>query len=471
MKKKLKIVLLIIIILLLVTLVPTFIITNLLKKFQINEFNTNVTLTYNSELNEKIDVCYGNKFKCNKVKITKETDLDTTKIGEYKVKYTFTYKDKTMNLNQKVKVIDDIPPEITFSTDTFNVCPSTKDANFKVTAYDEYDKDLTNFVEQKIENDKVIFTVKDKSNNKTEVIKDLTFIDKEKPKITLKGSSTIYLKINTNYTEYGATVTDNCDKDLTNKLEISSSVNTKVPGEYNVTYKVKDNSNNESVAVRKVFVYGENASTNKTIYLTFDDGPGPYTEKLLDILKKYNVKATFFVTNQSITKPYDNIILREYNEGHTIGLHTDSHNYNIYQSVNTYFNDLYKIQDKVKRITGYTSNLIRFPGGSSNTVSKSYDNGTKIMTTLTKEVEKRGFKYFDWNVSSGDAGGATTKEAVFKNVTNSLSGNGSYIVLQHDIKSFSVNAVEDIIKYGLSKGYNFKPLTESSPNMHHKVNN
>ena len=204
------------------------------------------------------------------------------------------------------------------------------------------------------------------------------------------------------------------------------------------------------------------------IYLTFDDGPGPYTAQLLDVLAKYNVKATFFVTGAGS----DDLILREYNEGHTVALHTLSHNYAaIYQNVDAYFADLYAVQDRVRRITGQTAILIRFPGGSSNLVSAKYDGGAKIMSRLAREVEAKGFTYFDWNISSGDAGGITTADGVYNTVVNGLVGDGDMVVLQHDIKKYSVDAVERIIKYGLDNGWRFDKLTAESFTAHHGINN
>lgn len=204
------------------------------------------------------------------------------------------------------------------------------------------------------------------------------------------------------------------------------------------------------------------------IYLTFDDGPGPYTAQLLDVLAKYNIKATFFVTGAGS----DDLILREYNEGHTVALHTLSHNYAaIYQNVDAYFADLYAVQDRVRRITGQTATLIRFPGGSSNLVSAKYDGGAKIMSRLAQEVEAKGFTYFDWNISSGDAGGVTTADGVYNTVVNGLVGDGDMVVLQHDIKKYSVDAVERIIKYGLDNGWSFDKLTAESFTAHHRINN
>lgn len=211
---------------------------------------------------------------------------------------------------------------------------------------------------------------------------------------------------------------------------------------------------------------------SKIIYLTFDDGPSVYTGMLLDILKKYDAKATFFVTNQKTSYGYDEYIKRAYDEGHAIGLHTNSHIYSyIYASVDNYFADLYAIQDKVKRITGYESYIVRFPGGSSNTISKNYDGGAHIMSVLTPELEKRGFRYFDWNVLSGDAGGTTNSVRIASNVIKALKNEKSYMILQHDTKKYSIKAVESIIQFGLEHGYVFRAIDDDAPVVHHNVYN
>ena len=177
---------------------------------------------------------------------------------------------------------------------------------------------------------------------------------------------------------------------------------------------------------------------DKVVYLTFDDGPGPYTEKLLDILDRYNVKATFFVTNG---KPdYQNLIAQEAQRGHTVAIHSASHDYaKIYQSVDAYFADFDEMNSIITAQTGKAADLVRFPGGSSNTISKTYCYG--IMSQLVCAVEERGFRYCDWNVSSGDAGGTTSTSQVVANVIAGIKDNNVSVVLQHDIKNFSVDAV------------------------------
>ena len=209
------------------------------------------------------------------------------------------------------------------------------------------------------------------------------------------------------------------------------------------------------------------AEARGIIYLTFDDGPSEYTNSLLDTLARYDVKATFFVTGYGD----DAVIKREFDEGHTVALHSLSHQYaHIYASLENYFADLVGVSDRVKNITGVESKILRFPGGSSNLVSKRYDHGIKIMSILSREVEARGYHYFDWNVDSDDAGRANSPEVVYNNVISRLK-DGENVVLQHDVKPYSVEAVGAMIEYGLSNNFVFDAITMDTPVVHHSVNN
>ena len=210
-------------------------------------------------------------------------------------------------------------------------------------------------------------------------------------------------------------------------------------------------------------------SNNGVIWLTFDDGPSStITPKVLDILKKENVKATFFVLNYSSAN--EHLIKRIVAEGHTIGIHGYSHEYSkIYKSKETFMNNIYSLQDKIYKSTGVKSMYIRFPGGSSNTVSRHYCKG--IMTELTKEVLSKGFRYYDWNISSGDAGGAKNSKAVYKNVTKNLSKKRGNLVLCHDIHLKTLEALPDIIKYAKKEGYTFARIDENTPMYGQHINN
>lgn len=291
--------------------------------------------------------------------------------------------------------------------------------------------------------------------------------DVDPPVISLLGEEVVEISLGSEvpYKDAGATALDERDGEIVVETEMPE-MDYWNAGEYEVKYRVMDAAGNMAEASRKVKVVAPEPVAG-AVYLTFDDGPSEHTARLLDVLKKYNVKATFFVVGRGA----DDLIKREYDEGHAIGLHSFSHDYAyIYRNQATFFEDLYGMQNKVRDITGYTSTLMRFPGGSSNTVSKMYDGGMHIMSQLVNAVEARGFKYFDWNISSGDAGGAQTADEVYNNVTSRFR-EGELVVLQHDTHGFSVDAVERIIQFGKRNGYQFKKLDMDSYGAWHGVNN
>lgn len=425
-----------------------------------------ITLEVNNEYKE-------NGYLTNAKVLEVSNNINTSKLGTYTVLYKYKKYNKIKETIRVVNIVDKTPPELDLigNLEINNCSKSYQEEGYA--AFDNYDGDLTQKVEKEIKDGKIIYRVKDSSNNITTKERIFSNIDKEGPVIKLKGSS-VNLKINNKYVEQGYTVTDNCDDDLTSKVEITNNININKEGTYEVIYKVKDKSGNESKEVRKVTVYTpkkcfSSVSNGKpgVIYLTFDDGPSTKnTAGLLDILKEENVKATFFLTDKTNT---DYLIKRMYDEGHTIGLHTASHNYKyIYSSTTNFIKDIEKIQEKVARITGEKSSIIRFPGGSSNTVS-SFNPG--IMCTLSNMVIEKGYHYFDWNVSSGDAGSKRSKKNTYRNVTNNLSKNRANVVLMHDIYDSTVDAVKDIIKYGKDNGYTFEKITMDTEMYTHYVNN
>lgn len=432
-------------------------------------------INYNSNYeNKKLDIKYGNKVlgykNISNIKQEKNILIDTSKIGKYKLQYKIKYKNKYKKIKKIVEVKDIESPKIEVDENTIlNVCPDNKKFNLEYKATDNYDGDITNKVIKEIRPNILILKVVDSSGNKTIKKLRIKYNDNEKPVIKLNGSKEIKLVVNEKYNEFNATAYDNCDGDITDRIKIDSNVNTNKAGEYYVKYNVKDKLNNEETLIRKVIVYPKNSGDNKSsvIYLTFDDGPYKYTNKLLDILKKYDVKATFFVTNQYPN--YQNIIKREYMEGHAVGIHSYSHDYSyIYKNKDNYFSDLNKMNEIIKKQTGSYTNLVRFPGGSSNTISKRYSQG--IMTSLAIELTNKNYYYFDWNVSSGDAGKTKDTTKIVNNVVKKMDGR-TLVILQHDIKDYSINAVEEIIREGLEKGYTFKKLDENSFSAHQTIVN
>lgn len=223
-----------------------------------------------------------------------------------------------------------------------------------------------------------------------------------------------------------------------------------VTGKTEKTRACKICGHKESVKIEK--------KNDKVIYLTFDDGPGPYTEKLLKYLRKYNVKATFFVTNQSPGYVY--LLKTMADDGHAIGVHTLTHNWNIYSSEAKYMQDFNAMHKIIKDRTGIDTKLFRFPGGTNNTVSRSYSRG--IMTKLAKSMVQKGYYYFDWNVDCYDTSGYNSTQ-IANTTISQIRNRKVSVVLMHDIKNSTVEAVPRIIEYGLKNGYSFEVLDETSP--------
>ena len=430
-------------------------------------------------LNEKFEDSFveaKNLFGKNDFKIKVEGKVNTEKTGEYKLKYTYKSNLITKSITRTVEVVDKESPAITLvGGNEITVCPGKEYEELGYKAEDNLDGDITNKVNIIKNTDLIKYEVKDSFKNKTVVERKIKFEDKESPIITLKGNESISILLGQTYNESGYTALDNCDGDLTNTVEVTNNVNTNKIGNYEVTYKIKDNAGNETTSIRKVKVYQNKVqikpSSGSVIYLTFDDGPSStITPKVLDILKETGVKATFFVTGKSDSLNY--LIKRAYDEGHTIALHTYSHVYSqVYQSETAYFNDLYKIRDKVKSIIGVENNIIRFPGGSSNTVSRNYNKG--IMSRLVNQVTEKGFVYFDWDVGSGDASTGATQSSVYNSVIKGVSPNKTNVVLMHDFENNykTLNALRDIINTCKSNGYTFAPITSNTPQVTHGVNN
>lgn len=204
----------------------------------------------------------------------------------------------------------------------------------------------------------------------------------------------------------------------------------------------------------------------KTVYLTFDDGPSIYTKEILDTLDKYGVKATFFVVNGK-----QNHLMKEIvNRGHQIGLHTYTHRYDIlYKSEQAYYDDLNKINEVVKNETGVETKLIRFPGGSSNAISKKYSKG--LMTKLTASVVENGYYYYDWNCTNGDAEGAKTVTDQLRYCSKFPRSANEIVVLMHDNKKLTAQSLPYIIEYYKACGMEFGILTPEVTGAHHPVHN
>jgi len=209
----------------------------------------------------------------------------------------------------------------------------------------------------------------------------------------------------------------------------------------------------------------KDGTAQKEVYLTFDDGPSGNTSQILDILKEYGVKATFFV----VGKTDDNSVAlyrRIVEEGHTLAMHSYSHRYNeLYKSEENFVEDMEKLQEYLYDITGIWPRFYRFPGGSSNTVSKV------DMHNLMAYLNENGITYFDWNISSGDASSVQISSAnIVDNCMNGVRDKTECMILMHDAneKKTTVEALPEVIRQIQERGDSvFLPITDDTPPIQH----
>ncbi len=186
----------------------------------------------------------------------------------------------------------------------------------------------------------------------------------------------------------------------------------------------------------------EDIEGTRYVYLTFDDGPSSSTNEILDILAEYDVKATFFVCGKPDAR-YTDEYKRIVDEGHTLGMHSYSHKYNvIYSSIDAFKADLDKLRVFLYETTGVWSKYYRFPGGSSNSVSKV------DIEELADYLETAEVTYFDWNVSAGDDKAGANKDVIYNNIVPNIPKFKHCIVLMHDSadKHSTVEALPEIIE-------------------------
>lgn len=428
------------------------------------------------EINETLDASQYIQatHRCDKKDIYIDTSqVKMNQIGTYPLVYKVKDKEYSINL----KVVDTQPPIIETNDIEKDLGEAINIEDVVVSIQDDtptktYWKEDYDFTKEGLQ--EVIVVVEDEAGNCSEKSVKINLIkDDEKPTLIGLKDITVYKNDKVDYLK-GITAKDNRDENPTIKVD-DSQVNLSKIGTYQVKYTVKDKAGNQNTYTKTVTVIEKRSISsvqpngNKVVYLTFDDGPSLNTKKILDILDKYNAKATFFVTGNG--QNYNYLIKEAYQRGHTIGLHTYSHNYSqVYASVDAYFDDLNKVGHMVEEQIGFVPKYIRFPGGASNTVSKNYCPG--IMTILTSEVQNRGYQYYDWNVSSEDASGNNIPVSQIVKASTSSQAN-NIMLLAHDIqsKSTTVEALPQIIEYYQNLGYTFKGIDDSAFTPHHHVNN
>lgn len=236
---------------------------------------------------------------------------------------------------------------------------------------------------------------------------------------------------------------DNNEKNVAEENEIKDGENS-----------INPNNKEFISAIENIY----NGKEGKRVFLTFDDGPSKdVTPHILDILDKYNIKATFFVLGNRV-KMYPDIVKQEYEAGHYIANHGYSHKYSsIYKNVDSILKEYNKTEQAIREALGdetYSSNLFRFPGGSKG---GPYE---KIKKKARKELKEYGIAYLDWSALTYDAEGAKTKKEILSNLKETINGWNNVVILMHDAadKKITYETLEDVIKYLKKEGYEFKNI-------------
>ena len=205
----------------------------------------------------------------------------------------------------------------------------------------------------------------------------------------------------------------------------------------------------------------------KWVCLTFDDGPSKTTPEVLDALNAAGVKATFFVVATGYNEKYLPLLTQAAAAGHQIALHSASHEYSdIYRSSAAYWKDIALLKQRIAPYVDAESiRYLRFPGGSTNTVSRRY-GGKGLMPQLKTEVEQRGWQWVDWNVCAEDAvGGHPSADTIYRNVVRETGEQTHCVVLMHDSATThtTAEALPDIIRWYADNGYTFLTVAEALP--------
>jgi peptidoglycan/xylan/chitin deacetylase (PgdA/CDA1 family) len=212
------------------------------------------------------------------------------------------------------------------------------------------------------------------------------------------------------------------------------------------------------------YIYAfDSVPDEKKVYLTFDDGPIPIvTEKILDILKEQNIKATFFVVGKEIPER-EHILKRIYTEGHAIGLHTYNHKFRkIYRSDDAFVDEMLKAREIVSQAINISPKAIRFPGGSSGRMTQE----------LLDKLHSNDMKVFDWNLDlhDGDRGDINVSQ-IIRNGENFNPKYGRLIILAHcnSNNKNTIKALPEIIRYYKDLGYEFEPIKDDTPDYYYRL--
>ena len=398
--------------------------------------------------------------------------VDTGSLGRYVLTYSTRYLGRNNSCTRTVTVKDLTPPElILLHRDGYQPSWMRGYEEEGYTATDNVDGDVTHLVRREDFGNMIRYTVSDHAGNRTEAVRTLEYAV-SKPILSLNGEAEMHIPAGFDFEDPGCEAFDSSGNDMSRYVQVSGEVIPYRVGTYELIYSISNANGDSARTMRSVTVEPRPKPktvepVEKTIYLTFNGGPGPYTDRLLDILKQNDVSATFFVT--CLDPLHFDCIGRAGREGHAVGILSASHDYRkIYAGEDAFFEDFNQVQELIMEQTGAGSRICRFPGGSDNTVS-GFNQG--IMTALAEDVENLGYQYFDWDVTSEDTAEKATTDSIYSKLVGELYGRHSAVVLLHDTRENSIAAVEMIIKWGLNHGYRFQALDLISPPAHHDIVN
>ena len=293
------------------------------------------------------------------------------------------------------------------------------------------------------------------------------FADEIEAGIELTGGSQLQWTCGVPFEDPGFTATDKAGNDVTDCVAVTGSVTSWKLGTYKLRYFYRDEDGEKYNAFRTVEVVPaplpEEEVREKTIYLSFDDGPCANTAWLLDLLDAYDAKATFFIIN--LDTGYLDMITEIHERGHSVGIHCTNHDYGmLYSSEEYFFEDFMKAQKLVYDKTGEYAKVSRFPGGSLTAyahINRKVDGG---FATIEQRLHDMGVRYFDWNIQL-EGPGNTYRSAteIYYTFTLGVPQYETPIILQHDTLNFSIKALEPLLQWGTENGYTFAALDNTVP--------
>lgn len=280
--------------------------------------------------------------------------------------------------------------------------------------------------------------------------------------LELRGGNELDWPCGVPFEEPGFSALDSTGADRSADVAVEGEIVCWKTGEYTLSYSFTDEKDGLVSATRAVNVVPvelpEETPTEKVIYLTFDDGPCSNTQHILELLAKYDAKATFFIIAQE--NSYSHLIPEIEAQGHSVGVHCNYHSYaDIYASEEAYFNDFMKAQEFCYQYLGHYADISRFPGGATTAATYFARTVEGGFEQVEQRLRDMGVRYFDWDIQESE----TTTLDTYYIFRNNVPKFQHPVMLQHDARDYSIAALEDMLIWGTENGYEFRAITDSTP--------